>query len=62
MCLPGYVAKTPFIEAVQWKSLIFVSKYPGVAGASGAVARSTVALWLRHVITQTTTRHPGHDG
>ena len=23
MCLPGYVAKAPFIEAVQWKSLIF---------------------------------------
>ena len=35
---------------------------PGVAGASGAVAGSTVALWLRHVITRTTTRHPGHDG
>ena len=31
-----------------------------MAGASGAVARSTAALWLRHVTTWSTTRRPGH--
>ena len=30
-----------------------------MAGASGAVARSTAALWLRHVTTWSTTRRPG---
>ena len=34
-------------------------KWPGVAGASGAVARSTAAVWLRHVMTWSTTRRPG---
>ena len=31
-----------------------------MAGASGAVARSTAALWLHHVTTRSTTRCPGH--
>ena len=33
--------------------------WPGMAGASGAVARSTAAVWLRHVTTWSTTRRPG---
>ena len=36
------------------------ARWPGVAGASGAVARSTAALWLRHVTTWSMTRCPGH--
>ena len=31
---------------------------PGVAGAGGAVVRSTAPLWLRHLTTWSTTRRP----
>ena len=35
-------------------------RWPGVAGASGSVARSTAALWLRHVTTWSRTRCPSN--
>ena len=47
-----------FSEGLSVLSEDLKVRWPGVAGASGAVA-STAAVWLRHVTTWSTTRRPG---